>query len=158
MIVNNFPCFRDEAVYKGRHVAFYKRAQILVGDIWACYKNEGTDLFKDIEEITMFADYRVPQSLIYFGVLEYSSQLKEVLNTGILLKNGSDMEVEIRGCSIHAVELVKEMIKELIKKNGYEFEINSTLIDHFLWDFRRKHAEEILKMEIPFHKTLCIYY
>jgi len=31
------PGFRDHAVYKGRQVFFYKRAQILVADLWGAY-------------------------------------------------------------------------------------------------------------------------
>jgi hypothetical protein len=39
-------------------VAIYKRAQILIGDIWACFHDQGLGHFKDIDTITMFADYR----------------------------------------------------------------------------------------------------
>jgi hypothetical protein len=61
LIVDEFPCFRDEAVYKNQRVAIYKRAQILVGDVYACFRGEGLGYFADIDTITMFADYRVPQ-------------------------------------------------------------------------------------------------
>lgn len=156
LIITEFPCFRDTAIYKGHKVALYKRAQILIGDLWACYNNKDFGRFTDIEKISMFADYRVPQSLIYFGAMEYSEDLKDILEANILLENGSEMEVEIRGCSIYAVELLKEWVTE--HSPDKKFEVNSVLIDHFLWDFRRKHADEILKMKIPFHKTLSIYY
>lgn len=155
IVIENFPCYKDEAKYKGHHVSLYKRAQILVGDLWSCYKNKDLGYFKDIESITMFADYRVPQSLIYYGVFEYSNELHDALMKDVLLNNGSEMEVEIRGCSIHAVELLKDWVK---KNSEIDYEINSILIDHFLWDFRRKHAVEILKLKIPFHKTYSIYY
>ena len=39
-------------------VAFYKRAQILIADVWACCEGEGLGAFTDIDDITMFADYR----------------------------------------------------------------------------------------------------
>lgn len=39
-------------------VTFYKRAQILVGDIWACFEGQEFGRFDDIDSITMFADYR----------------------------------------------------------------------------------------------------
>lgn len=39
-------------------VAIYKRAQILIGDIWACFRGQGLGQFNDIDTITMFADYR----------------------------------------------------------------------------------------------------
>lgn len=39
-------------------VSFYKRAQILVADIWACFEGKSYGEFHDIDTITMFADYR----------------------------------------------------------------------------------------------------
>lgn len=63
-------------------VSFYKRAQILVGDIWACFRGEGLGAFYDIDYITMFADYRVPQVLIHFGAIRYSNPLLSRLQCG----------------------------------------------------------------------------
>lgn len=154
LIVNNFKCFRDEATYKDNKVSLYKRAQILVGDIWACFKNEGIGHFNDIGEITMFADYRIPQTLLYYGVFEYSDELLKKLQEDKTLENGEEDEVEIRACSIHAVELLREYAAKKLKDK----EINAILIDHFLWDFRREHNEEILEKKLPFHKTFSVYY
>lgn len=60
-----FPSFRDESLYRGELIFFYKRAQIFVGDVWAAYGKqvEGTQpySFTDMDQLTMFADYRVPQ-------------------------------------------------------------------------------------------------
>lgn len=155
LVVSNFQCFKDEAHYKLHSVSFYKRAQILVADIWACFQDEGLGNFTDIDEITMFADYRVPQSLLYFHVLEYKDELTKVLKSNTLLENGNMYEVEIRGCSIEAVEKILQKARGMINN---EKVLNAILIDHFLWDFRRAHAKEMVEEELPFHKTLCIYY
>lgn len=82
LIVSEFPCYRDEAHFAGKRVSIYKRAQILIGDIWSCYRGEGLGHFNDIGTVTMFADYRVPQVLIHFGTLEYSAELTDLLKTG----------------------------------------------------------------------------
>lgn len=155
IIIENFECFRDEAEYKGQKVALYKRAQILIGDIWACFNGEGLGFFYDIDEITMFADYRVPQTLLYFGVLKYDDRLSERLKKNEIMENGEEDEVEIRGCSIDAVETIVENVKEKLPSDKV---VNSVLVDHFLWDFRRKNAQEILEKVLPFHKTYSIYY
>lgn len=68
----HFSNFQDHAIYKGHQIHFYKRAQILVGDIYAHFNGQGLGEFSDISELTMFADYRVPQILRQMGVLEYS--------------------------------------------------------------------------------------
>ena len=82
LIVEEFECFRDEATYNGERVQILKRAQILVGDIWACYRGKGLGEFDDLGKITMFADYRVPQVLVHFGAIEYSDELMASLKSG----------------------------------------------------------------------------
>lgn len=56
LILAYFPGFRDHAVYQGEQVHFYKRAQILVGDVWAAYgrRTSGLASFHDIAKLTMF--------------------------------------------------------------------------------------------------------
>lgn len=82
--------------------------------------------------------------------------------TDIELENGSDEEIEIRGCTIEVIERVKYEVKDLIercpkeKKNQLKSNINSILIDHFLWNYRREHEVEL--EIVPYHKTRCIYY
>lgn len=158
-IVTEFPCFRDESIYKGKKVGFYKRAQILVSDIWSCFEGKGLGKFDDIDSITMFADYRVPQVLVHFGVLKYSSDLYNKLKAGEILENGCDEELEIRGCSIAAVERIKERVLKLMSKDNNgdsELMCNSILVDYYLWEYRRNHQKEL--QDIPFHRVISIYY
>uniref|UniRef100_A0A182YJ85 Queuosine 5'-phosphate N-glycosylase/hydrolase n=1 Tax=Anopheles stephensi TaxID=30069 RepID=A0A182YJ85_ANOST len=167
-VVEEFPCFRDEAALKEdagdgssteTRVSFYKRAQILVGDLWSCFRGEGLGRFEDIDAITMFADYRVPQVLVHFGTLTYSDELMVVLQADKLLENGCREEIEIRGASIHVVELLKAMVREKLITGHPDTDprcVNAILLDHFLWDYRRKHAAEL--EYIPFHKTISVYY
>jgi hypothetical protein len=57
------------------------------------------------------------------------------------------------------VEVAKAMVLEELKANYPELStkhVNSILIDHFLWDYRRANAD--LLAYIPFHKTYSIYY
>lgn len=60
LLADEFPCFRDEGVFDGRTVRFYKRAQILVADLWACFDGESYGEFNDIDKITMFAGILPP--------------------------------------------------------------------------------------------------
>lgn len=61
LILAYFPGFRDHSVYKGEQVHLYKRAQILVGDLWAAYgrRTDTTRLcaFHDIARLTMFGTH-----------------------------------------------------------------------------------------------------
>lgn len=99
LLAKDFNCFRDESRFEGRRkpVRFLKRAQILVADIWACFNGEGYGEFRDIDKITMFADYRVPQILATLGCIGYSPPLQAMIARGDILENGSDYEIQLRG-------------------------------------------------------------
>uniref|UniRef100_A0A094ZV39 Queuosine 5'-phosphate N-glycosylase/hydrolase n=1 Tax=Schistosoma haematobium TaxID=6185 RepID=A0A094ZV39_SCHHA len=67
------------------------------------------------------------------------------------IANGSELEVEIRAATILAVH---NIVKSLNSKN---ISCNSIVVDNFLWNYRRSHADEI-DAKIPMHRTRCIYY
>ncbi|XP_065203580.1 queuosine 5'-phosphate N-glycosylase/hydrolase isoform X2 [Planococcus citri] len=156
IIVSNFPHYRDEATYNNFTVYIYKRAQILVADIWSCFEGKDLGTFTDIDTITMFADYRVPQVLCYFGVLQYPDELLVKLIDGTLLENGSKDEVEIRATSVVAVARINDFVQQKLKESNKTFKCNSILVDQYLWTYRRNRAKYLDC--IPFHKTLTIYY
>lgn len=110
LLAENFPCFRDEARFEGKTVRFYKRAQILVADIWACFRGRRYGKFNDIDKITMFADYRVPQMLHQLGCLLYSPPLETQIRQFRMIPSGHKRELELRGASIWCVELIRQMI------------------------------------------------
>nr|XP_054587496.1 queuosine salvage protein isoform X1 [Nothobranchius furzeri]XP_054587497.1 queuosine salvage protein isoform X1 [Nothobranchius furzeri] len=157
LIVEKIPSYRDEATYEGRRISFYKRAQILVADFWGVMEARGEGSITNMDWLTMFADYRVPQALVYLGVLRYSDALMQVLKNGELLLSGDRREVEIRGCSIWSVELIKERLQKLVQeRDGQTCDINATVIDFYLWPFAKEHHKEMA--HIPIHHTRCIYY
>lgn len=163
-ITSLFPCFRDVATFQGRKVAFYKRAQILIADLWGCFEGQGFGEFEDIDSLTMFADYLVPKGLQFMNVLEYSKELQQSINAGELIPYGSLYEVEIRGCVIWSVELICDELKRLLKDEQVSkyappddrVKINAILVDFFLWDYTKKHEKEI--KDFPVHKTRSIFY
>ncbi|EAW06726.1 queuosine 5'-phosphate N-glycosylase/hydrolase [Aspergillus clavatus NRRL 1] len=111
LLVESFPCFRDETAFHGRRVRLYKRAQILVADLWACFNGESYGEFHDIDKITMFADYRIPQMLHELGCLLYSPSLESHIRDKKLIPSGSNWEIELRATSIWCVELLRREIK-----------------------------------------------
>uniref|UniRef100_A0A3Q2UQ55 Queuosine 5'-phosphate N-glycosylase/hydrolase n=1 Tax=Fundulus heteroclitus TaxID=8078 RepID=A0A3Q2UQ55_FUNHE len=157
LIVEKIPSYRDEATYEGKRISFYKRAQILVADFWGVMEARGEGDIVNMDWLTMFADYRVPQALVYLGVLQYSDALMQALKNGELLLSGDPREVEIRGCSIWSVELIKERLHKLMKeRDGAVCNINSAVIDFYLWPYAKQHHKEMA--HIPIHHTRCIYY
>ena len=156
LILDNFPCFRDGGSFEGTKVSFHKRAQILVADIWCLFEGSGEGRMAGIDGLTMFADYRVPQSLQHYGVFKYSDQLMDHLKAEKLLESGHRWEQEIRGCSIEAVERITARVKEELAKRGSDAVVNSILVDQYLWGYRRQHNTEM--GNCPYHRVRSIYY
>lgn len=67
---------------QGKKISFYKRAQILVADFWGVMEARGEGDIVSMDWLTMFADYRVPQALVYLGALRYSDALMQALKNG----------------------------------------------------------------------------
>ncbi|KAF2431058.1 hypothetical protein EJ08DRAFT_197269 [Tothia fuscella] len=153
LLAEHFPCFRDEMRFEGRTVRFLKRAQIFVADLWAAFNGEGLGRFDDIDKITMFADYRIPQILHTIGCMLYSPPLERDIRKKISIKSKSTWEVELRGCSIWCVEMIR---KEIIRQNP-DAKVNAILIDFFLYD-TMKELEISGEAQIPHHRTRSIWY
>lgn len=138
-------CFADTAHYNGKAVHLHKRAQILVADVWACFNGVFFGRFDDIDSaLTMFADYRVPQMLQRLGVLWYSPRLEGRVRRGELLQSGEPLEVELRACSVWAVELMKrEMARKGWDKWEAEVEVEVDQED----DGGEAHAESVIPAE-----------
>jgi len=162
IMTTHFSSYRDECNFSAneetRRAYFHKRVQILVADLWACFEGSGFGQFNDIDYITMFADYRVPQALAYLGAIKYSESLTKFLESNVELTPGDRRELEIRAASIWSVELIKrEMLKLAENLNESNKDpINSIVIDFYLWTYAKQFGKEM--KNIPIHKIRTIYY
>eukprot|EP01036_Dinobryon_divergens_P022169 gene22169-30406_t len=170
LILMYLPGFRDTAVYRGRLIHFYKRAQILVADIWGAFKRLQDSnhpwSFNDMAQLTTFADYRVPQILRQEGILRYSQQLAEQIDALKEIPFGSVQEQEIRACTIVAVE---QLYSELGRLSAAE-ELNAGSLcierdwrkrfvlelDWLLWQWGEQRCKD--SDMPPHHRTNTIYY
>lgn len=146
-IYKELPYFNDISPYNGKKIYFLKRAQILPIDIWGAFGGKGIACFKDLDYLTAFADYKVPQILRELGILEYSPALMKKIKNRILIAKNSREEIEIRSATIWAIEYLKETLKKL----GKEF--HSFQIDWILWNKSQK-----VKISTPYHLTKTIFY
>ncbi|KAL9583860.1 MAG: hypothetical protein Q9212_002458 [Teloschistes hypoglaucus] len=153
LLVSHLPCFNDTAMFESRPVRFHKRAQIFVADLWACFEGQSFGSFHDMDKITMFADYRIPQMLHSLGCLRYSPSLENQVRGLKEIESGCSWEVQLRGCSIWCVELIREEIARRHPKA----EINAVLIDFFLYDSMKEKELEGTET-IPHHRTRSLWY
>uniref|UniRef100_A0A7N0T5M1 Queuosine 5'-phosphate N-glycosylase/hydrolase n=1 Tax=Kalanchoe fedtschenkoi TaxID=63787 RepID=A0A7N0T5M1_KALFE len=119
-IAQHFSGFRDHSVYKGHQIFLYKRAQIFAADLYV---------------------------LRQLGVLRYSSLLAGLIEAENEIKAGSEEEIELRACSVYAVEKMRELIAE---KSGKQ--VLSVDLDLWLWSYG------IRIPGLQHHRTLSIYY
>ena len=148
VLAEKFSSFNDYSYYQGRKIFFYKRAQIFTADLYGAFNGKKWGYFTDMDKITAFADYKLPQVLRHVGVLRYSSKLKKKVDSGILIDPGCPEEIEIRANTIYAVELIRREL-DLNGKSLKAFEI-----DWFLWNLGQENAYR----EKPYHKTATVFY
>lgn len=148
LIIRYLPRFNDIALYNGKEVAFYKRAQLnskMISDVLLA---SGKGELASLDKLTAFADYKIPQILRNFGILIYSQTLANKIDFFELIEAGSQEEVEIRVATIWAVEIIK---KELQKKFA---SVTSSHVDNILWN----RSQTKTKGEKPYHRTLTTAY
>jgi hypothetical protein len=148
LLARDFPSFHDVARWRGQEVPFLKRAQICVADLHAAFHGRDWGAFTDLDELTAFADYKLPQLLRRAGVLVYAAPLAARVDAYAPIAAGSEEEIEIRAATVWAVEL----LRRALARHGIERPASA--IDYRLW----AESQARLPGERPYHCTRTIYY
>lgn len=147
LLVHYFPAFQDTAHYRTHTIRFYKHAQICVSDLHNAFKGQQWGAFNDLEQLTIFADYKLPQVLRHATILEYQTALAQRVDNRELIEAGSEEEIEIRAATIWAGEL----LRQAMARHGYP--MTAVELDLHLWLFGQQ-----MKDMRPYHRTRTIYY
>ena len=137
-LLEDFPSFEDCATWRGKRINFYKRVQIFVYDLSLLPSLK----VKNLEVLTVFADYKIPQILRAFGVIKYHPRLAKKVDNYQLLKLGSGEEIEIRSATIWAGELI-----------AHKAGMMPVEVDNVLW----KVSQSIRDIK-PYHRVLTTSY
>ena len=68
LLAEKLASFNDSAEYQGHRVIFYKRAQILAADLFGAFNGKKWGRFTDMDQLTAFADYKLPQVLRHLEI------------------------------------------------------------------------------------------
>ena len=154
-VVAAFPSFNDGATWPyadtglpGNAVRFYKRAQILVGDLSGGLQGSPLAEFSDLDHLTAFADYKVPQILCWLGVLSYDDELSRIVASRRHIAAGSRMEIEIRAATIVACDRI---VAAMRAAGG---QITAAELDWLLWS----RSQGLSSQQYPYHLTETIFY
>ncbi len=148
LLAHRCASFRDVAVYRNRAVYFYKRGQIVAADLHGALGGNGWGAFHDLDRLTAFADYKLPQVLRDLGVLVYEEPLASRVDRGERLEPGAPEEVEIRANTIVAVEGICEAVARLGRPMR-PFEV-----DGLLWHMGQQERHR----SRPYHRVRTVYY
>lgn len=144
-LLDTFPTFDDSVLWQGNRVFFLKRAQILVSDI--SFTGLPELAIQNLDHLTVFADYKLPQILESFGVLKYSAELDSDIVHEVLIPKGSQKEIELRAASIAAIEQLRDEMEGLGRT------ISTNELDWILWV-----KAKATSFEKSHHKTLTTFY
>ncbi len=131
----------------------------MVADVWAAYGKRTLPgsiyFFSDMDKLTMFADYRIPQLLRHLRIIEYNDRLCNQIDNCIEISFGSEEEAEIRACTVIAVERLKVAMNNLIRIIDPTLPLLLSIeLDWLLWNQGEKSKDVIA----PHHRTKTIYY
>jgi len=145
ILVECFPTFVDSVTWKGKEVFFLKRAQIFPSDLSFSGRNDL--VLGGLENLTAFADYKLPQLLEALGIIRYSDELSADIEQEALIPQGSQKEIEIRASTIRAIEDLSAEIARLGRP------VTTQELDWILW----VKAKE-LRFAKPHHRTITTFY
>jgi hypothetical protein len=129
-LVSELPRFNDVSDYRGYTIKFYKLAQLGLWFVYSSLRKGGQFPLEDLDKMTAFADYMVPVPLRLMGILSYSPELENAINSHQMIERNSSWEVEIRAHTIYATALLCEEINQLRPK---DLQIVIPQIDARLW-------------------------
>lgn len=117
--------------------------------------------------LTTFADYRLPQLLRHWNVLEYvTPELNKAVDQCQVLVVGSEEEVSIRAATVVAVEELVQLLQAHTKQHSSSSSSSSTptttktwtavQVDWYLWQVGEQMdaAHELA----PHHRVRTIFY
>lgn len=107
-MVHMFPlCFNDEYVVRSQTICFYKKAQLVVSELYMRFASEISVFnYHDVDHLTAFVDNVVVAVMRLYGVVKAAPELELSIANGIPVVKGSEEEVALRSASLTAIEIV----------------------------------------------------
>ena len=148
--VNDFSGYDDFSDYRGEKCPFLKKAQLTISDFNHIYHKHTEKSFENREKLSACADYKLPQILRYFGALDYAPDLAYQVDHKIELAFGSPEEAEIKGNTLHAIELIAQEFNA----THSDTPCSSMEINNFIWVMSQGDFPDMQEH----HRTMTWFY
>ncbi len=147
------PSFRDVATWQTTDpreitVPLHKRAQILAADLAGALAGTELAITKHLDQLTAFADYKVPQVLRRLGILHYHPKLAERIRRLERIPANSAEEVSIRAATVQACDRLVMALAAL------GAETTASDLDWRLWTLGQRLPGDAE----PYHRTVTVFY
>jgi hypothetical protein len=153
-LVQTFPkTFDDSHTMKNGHtVCFYKKAQLVVGELYHRFKSEDDRFnFVDGNRLTAYIDNVICATLRYTKVIVPCHELEQQIQNGTELPEGSEDEVALRAAACVGVEQVVQHTTTATTITT----ISAMELDSYLWGGFGK-VPDVRKFQR--HATKTIFY
>ncbi len=151
VLVREMPdIWNDEIDFEGNKVRFFKRVQLVPA--YVSSEISHIDLLQkkitNLASLDAPADYKLPQMLRKFGVMNYSPDLAARVDSLTEIPQGSREETEIRAFTIESVRRMTELAQKLFPG------AHAMKVHEILW-LKSQNPEPGDK---PYHRTRTIWY
>ncbi len=153
LAIRRYTMFEDTTVWRRRdglvlEVPLLKRAQILAADLAGALAGTDLAITKDLELLSAFADYKVPQVLRHLGALRYAEPLSAWIARRDPIPPNDPREVAIRAGTVQACERI------VAAARGMGLEITAAELDWRLWRLGQSLPSDVA----PYHRTVTTRY
>ncbi len=148
LLVARFPSFDDVRTLDGLTIPFHKRAQLAAAMLFEAFGGQGWGQLARTDQLTVFADYKLPQVLRRLGILVYDEDLATTVDSQTLIPAGDRREVEIRIATVWAAELMRRALAPRLPW------VTALHLDYWLWYAGRQQGAGAK----PYHRTLTTAY
>ena len=150
-LISEFRLYADTSPAP-HEIGFHKRAQLCASMLHAARVGGG---FSDMSELTVFADYRLPQLLRApsVAILHLAPDLGAAIDRAEPLPPNSADEVAIRAATVVAGAVLTCAMRA---RGGVASDLTTAQLDYYLW--KTAVARDAAGELPPFHRTRCMAY
>ena len=124
LIIATIPGFDDAPDSPAGRLPFFKLARLAT----AMMSAGGSTPFADLDRLPVYPDYMLPRVLRHFGVIRYSDDLSDAVDSRRLVEKESPWELAIRWATVYCGDRIVDALRD----RGVA--VSTPALDYALWE------------------------